>query len=52
MRSCRKRGANVTHLIKMSHMLANYIFGKTAKYDQVIFAHFQISLEMGTEICI
>jgi len=37
----------------MSRMSANYIFGKTAKYDQKsFFAHFHISLEMGTEICL
>src|SRR6218665_1290250 len=27
----------VTHLIKMSHMSTNYIFGKTAKYDETSF---------------
>ena len=43
----------MTHLIKMSHMLANYIFGKTAKYDQKsFFPHFKISLDVGTEICL
>jgi len=31
--------------------VTNYIVGKTAKYDQKsYFAHFQIWLEMGTEI--
>jgi len=35
-----------THLIKMSRMSANYIVGKTAKYDQkLLLAHFQISLK-------
>jgi len=34
-------------------MLANYIFNKTAKYDQEsFFAHFQILMEMDTEICV
>jgi len=44
---------NVTHLIKMSRVPANYIVGKTGKYDQKsLFAHFGILLEMGTEICL
>ena len=39
----------VTHLIEMSRMSANYISGKTAKYDQKSsFPHFHILLEMGT----
>jgi len=43
----------MSHLIKMSRMSANYIVGKTAKYVQKSsFAHFQILLEMGTEICL
>jgi len=43
----------VTHLIEMSRMSANYIFSKTAKYDQKSsFAHFHILLEMNTEMCL
>ena len=43
----------VTHLIEMSRMSASYIFGKTAKCDQKsFFAHFQILMEMGSEICL
>jgi len=43
----------VTHLIEMSRMSANYIFGKTAKCDQKSsFAHFHILLEMSTERCL
>ena len=43
----------VTHLIEMSRMSANDIFGKTAKYDQKsFFAHFHILLEMGTQMCL
>ena len=43
----------MTHLIEMSRMSANYIFGKTAKRDQKsLFAHFQILIEMGSEICL
>jgi len=43
----------VTHLIEMSRMSANYIFGKTAERDQKsLFAHFQILIEMGSEICL
>jgi len=42
---------NVTHLIEMSRMLSNYIFGKTPKYDQKSsFAHFHILLGIGTEM--
>ena len=34
----------------MGCMLANYIVGKIAKYDQKsVIAHFQILMEMGTE---
>ena len=41
----------MTHLIKISCMLANYIVGKTAKYNQkLVFAHYQILYEMGTGI--
>ena len=43
---------NVTHLIKMSPLSANYIVGKTAKYDQTsFFTHFQILMELGIELC-
>ena len=44
---------NVTHLIEMSRMSGNYIFGKTGKCDQQsFFFHFYILLEMGAEICL
>ena len=43
----------VTHLIEMSCMSANLIFGKTAKCDQKsYFAHFQTLMGMGSEICL
>jgi len=43
----------VTHLIEMSRMSADYIFGKTAKCDQKSsFAHFHILLKMSTERCL
>ena len=38
---------NVTQGIKMSRMSANYIAGKTTKYEESFFAHFQILMEMG-----
>ena len=41
----------MTHLIEMSRMSANYIVGKTSKCaEKSLFAHFQILLEIGTEI--
>jgi len=37
----------------MRRILANYIVGKTVKYDRKsVFAHFQIWLEMSREICL
>jgi len=42
----------VIHLIKMSGMSENNTVVKTAKHDQKsYFGHFQILLEMCTEIC-
>jgi len=44
---------SVTRLIEMSRMSTSYIFGKTAKCDQNSFcSHFQILIEMGSEICL
>jgi len=52
-KSVKYKKIYVTHLIEMSRMSANDIFGKTAKYDQKsFFAHFHILLEMGTQMCL